>query len=237
MFIHLKQDLDVVPIDWIGCEEPPETSNQVHEALTEYGVRKEVQELLASVRTDLDSFSDVEAFALMTSGYRMTEHYLPNCEVLPLHTGEPGDWTFLAIERVLRDAPTTDPSYHRLVRLLGSAESRMFRVWSQSRVLLLATSLAGIGGLAMVGAWLIRAAAPSHQFTLNGWSLLAAIVLAIALAFPRVREHAGRISIGILSLVLWIPAWLHVLMFDRLFLKLGRVRSSEIAMARGAAEK
>jgi hypothetical protein len=99
MFIHLKQDLDVVPIDWIGCEEPPEASTQVHEALTEYGVRKEIQELLAGVRTDLDSFSDVEAFALMTSGYRMTSHYLPNCEVLPIHIHGADDWSFPAIER------------------------------------------------------------------------------------------------------------------------------------------
>ena len=83
MFIHLKQDLDVVAIDWFGCEQPPETLNRQSESLTEYGVRKEVQELLARIRTELDSFSDIEAFALMTSGYRMVEHYLPKIEVLP----------------------------------------------------------------------------------------------------------------------------------------------------------
>jgi hypothetical protein len=143
MFIHLKQDLDVVPVDWIGCEEPPEGSKRQNESLTEYGIRKEVQHLLASIRTDLDSFSEVEAFALMTSGYRMAEHYLPRIEVLPTNLRATTHWHFLAIEGVMRDANTTDHSYQRLVRLLQSAGSRMFRAWSQSRVLLLATALLG----------------------------------------------------------------------------------------------
>jgi predicted acylesterase/phospholipase RssA/tetratricopeptide (TPR) repeat protein len=89
MFIHLKRDLDVVPVDWIGCEEPRDSSIQEGAPLTEYGIRKEVQELLAGIRTDLDSFSDVEAYALMASGYRMTEYYLPKVEVLPSMAREP----------------------------------------------------------------------------------------------------------------------------------------------------
>jgi hypothetical protein len=75
-----------------------------------YGIRKEAQELVAGIRTDLDSFSEVEADALMTSGYRMTEHYLPKVEVLPTHRQEPWDWDFLAIERVLRDARPPTPA-------------------------------------------------------------------------------------------------------------------------------
>src|SRR6185503_15343191 len=78
MFVHLKEDLNVDPIDWIGCLDPFDASDDSRPAsrrgpLTRYGIAKDVQELLSGVRTDLDSFSDVEAFALMTSGYRMTE--------------------------------------------------------------------------------------------------------------------------------------------------------------------
>ncbi|WP_396604577.1 tetratricopeptide repeat-containing protein [Bradyrhizobium sp. YCK136] len=224
MFIHLKQDLDVVPVDWIGCEEPPDTSMQEHEPLTEYGIRKEVQELLAGIRTDLDSFSDVEAFALMTSGYRMTEHYLPKVEALPTDAHRAGDWNFLAIERVLRDANTTDASYKRLVRLLRSAGSRMFRIWSQSRVVLLGTLLLTIVGGALIGAWLFNIGDPSQfMVTVNGWALLAAIALAVPLASPWVREHVSRISIGLLGLVLWVPAQFHLLLVDRAFLWMGRL--------------
>jgi hypothetical protein len=146
MFIHVKRDLDVMPVDWIGCEEPPDSSIQKGAALTEYGIRKEVQELLAGMRTDLDSFSDVEVYALMASGYRRTEYYLPKVEVLPIHAkgaggGEATTWDFLSIESVMRRSKSTDTDYLHLVRLLRSTGSRMFRIWSQSRVLLLSTLL------------------------------------------------------------------------------------------------
>jgi predicted acylesterase/phospholipase RssA len=224
MFIHLKQDLDAIPVDWIGCEEPAEASAREDEPLTRYGVRKEVQALLAAIRTDLDSFSDVEAFALMTSGYRMAGHYLREVEVLPTHKSASGDWDFLAIERVLLNAKTTDAKYRRLLGLLRSASRRMFRVWSQSRALLLATALLGAGGLALVGAWVLRANDPSGgAVTVNGWAILAALILAGALAFSRFRQHAGRISVGLLALVLWVPAQLYLLLIDRLFLWMGRL--------------
>jgi predicted acylesterase/phospholipase RssA len=229
MFIHLKQDLDVVPVDWIGCEEPRERSSQKVGPLTEYGIRKEAQELLAGIRTDLDSFSEVEAYSLMTSGYRMTEHYLPEVEVLPTHGQEARrqvvwDWDFLAIESVLRHASTSDTSYQHLLRLLRSAGSRMFRIWSQSRVLLLATLLLAMVGIALVGSWLLNMSDPSRvTVTVNGSVVLTAIALAASLASPWFREHAGRISIGLLGLVLWIPAQFHLLVIDRVFLWLGKL--------------
>ena len=224
MFIHLKKDLDVVPVDWTGCEEPRENSRLVDDPLTEYGIRKEVQELLAGIRTDLDSFSEVEAYALMTSGYRMAEHYLPEVQVLPTRIQEVKEWEFLAIESVLRGARTSDKSYRRLLRLLRSAGSRMFRVWSQSRVLLLLTLLLAMVGIVLTGSWLVYEGGPSRvAVTINGWTILAAIILAIPLASPLIREHVGRISIGLLSLVLWIPAQFHLLVIDRVFLWMGRL--------------
>jgi len=47
--------------------------------LTQKGlkIRKDVQERLAAIRTDLDSFTDQEAYALMTSGYRKTRRSEP----------------------------------------------------------------------------------------------------------------------------------------------------------------
>jgi predicted acylesterase/phospholipase RssA/tetratricopeptide (TPR) repeat protein len=224
MFIHLKKDLDVVPVDWMGCEEPREDANQVDEPLTEYGIRKKVQELLAGIRTDLDSFSEVEAYALMTSGYRMTEHYLPQVQVLPTHLQDAGEWDFLAIESVLRGARTTDTSYRRLLRLLRSAGSRMFRIWSQSRVLLLITLLLAMVAIVLIGTWLVYESGPLRvAVTIDGWMILAAIILAIPLASPVIREHVGRISIGLLSLVLWIPALFHLAVIDRVFLRMGRL--------------
>lgn len=224
MFIHLKKDLDVVPIDWLGCEEPRDDSNQTDEPVTEYGIRKRVQELLAGIRTDLDSFSEVEAYALMASGYRMTEYYLPQVQVLPIHTQESVEWDFLAIESVLRDSMTSDKNYRYLLRLLGSAGSRMSRICSLCRVLPLIISLTAAAGIVLAAAWLIHNGGPATiNISVNGWVIPLLVVLVIPLASPSVREHAGRISMGILSLVLWIPAQFHLRVTDQIFLRMGRL--------------
>ena len=147
MFIHLKQDLDVEPIDWLGSEEPAEDNDpsRAQQSVTTYGVRKQIQELLAGIRTDLDSFSDVEACALMTSGYRMAEHFLPQVEVLPRRSTERVDWPFLEIQPAMTKANVnvTDPEYGQLVRLLETGGGRLFRAWRQSRPMLL-------GGLVVI---------------------------------------------------------------------------------------
>jgi hypothetical protein len=76
-FIHLKKDLEVHPVDWIGCEDSPYFGKERRSIdlkdETDYGILKEIQERLAAIRTDLDSFCDAEAYALMTSGYRMVD--------------------------------------------------------------------------------------------------------------------------------------------------------------------
>ena len=51
MFIHMKKDLDVDPVDWIGCEDPIDASDQARPSwkrddLTCYGIRKDVQGLI-----------------------------------------------------------------------------------------------------------------------------------------------------------------------------------------------
>ena len=224
MFLHLKRDLDVTPIDWKGSEEPPEEAGQPADALTEYGVRKKIQTLLAGIRTDLDSFSDVKAFALMSSGYRMAAFYLPQVEVLPKRPSPPVDWRFLTIDKVISGASTTDPRYLRVVKLLGSGGSRMFRIWQQSRALLLATSLLCVAAIVLIGALLIGENLLSEGFEVTGWRALIVLLVAIAMVVPTVREHVSRVSIGLLGFALCVPAWLGLLI-DRKFLDLGRVET------------
>ncbi|KJU84041.1 patatin family protein [Candidatus Magnetobacterium bavaricum] len=74
MFLHLKKDLEAHPLDWIGCELPSEKTTKKN--LTSYNINTEYQECLSNIRTDFDAFSEVEAHALMTSGYLMTETML-----------------------------------------------------------------------------------------------------------------------------------------------------------------
>ncbi|MBF0344787.1 MAG: patatin-like phospholipase family protein [Nitrospirae bacterium] len=100
LFLHLKKDLEAQPIDWIGCEPPSEEKKR--SVLTSYHINKEYQSCLANIRTDLDSFSDVEAFALMTSGYLMTETMLPkHIKEFSHKKVSRGNWRFLTLANEL----------------------------------------------------------------------------------------------------------------------------------------
>src|SRR5262249_43920032 len=71
-FLHLKKDLQARQLDWVDCKDPYEASPEVQaRRQTYYGIPYTVQARLAALRTDLDSFSEMEAQALMLSGYRM----------------------------------------------------------------------------------------------------------------------------------------------------------------------
>ena len=74
-YIHMKQGLRAASVDWQHCEDPSRDEDQLpggadQNPCTAYGVWKRHQEKLAAIRTDLDSFSDIEAAAFMASGYQ-----------------------------------------------------------------------------------------------------------------------------------------------------------------------
>ena len=231
MFIHLKKELEVELVDWVGSEEPPEHDSPP--ASTSYGIRKEVQKLLAGLRTDLDSFSDAEAFALMTSGYRMAERFLPEVTVLPARHHPGIEWPFLEIEEVMTRANTADHRYRRLIHLLSTGSCRLFRAWRQSRALLLAGGATALALLGLFATLVGRGLPPLMTITVDRLTLAMALVVAAAaiaaLMFPKVREHAGRAGIGLLGLVAWIPAQLHLQLIDPLFLKLGKLHGLHVS--------
>jgi hypothetical protein len=154
----------------------------------------------------------------------MAAFYLPQVEVLPKRPSPPVDWRFLTIDKVISGASTTDPRYLRVVKLLGSGGSRMFRIWQQSRALLLATSLLCVAAIVLIGALLIGENLLSEGFEVTGWRALIVLLVAIAMVVPTVREHVSRVSIGLLGFALCVPAWLGLLI-DRKFLDLGRVET------------
>src|SRR5262249_2125828 len=75
-FVHLKSELPADDVDWVNCEDP--TPARPREPAT-YGVDHQIQRYLSGIRTDLDSFSEVEASALMASGYLMASTELERC--------------------------------------------------------------------------------------------------------------------------------------------------------------
>jgi hypothetical protein len=92
-YIHLKKGLQAPTVDWLKCEDPSDFKTPPVE--TEYGIRYDVQRLLAAIRTDLDSFSWLEADALMLSGYRMTALEWAKCLAnFPVSHEQPSAWEF-----------------------------------------------------------------------------------------------------------------------------------------------
>jgi predicted acylesterase/phospholipase RssA len=133
MFVHLKGDLDVDPVDWIDCLDPYDPCEDVRplwrrDRYTRYGIGKDVQQLLSALRTDLDSFSEAEAYALMTSGYRMTEYQFKEgkCVEEFYQPEENEEWKFLGIEEFMRGSGKGN---EYLKTLLRAGNSLAFKVW------------------------------------------------------------------------------------------------------------
>jgi hypothetical protein len=105
-----------------------------HDRYTRYGIAKDVQQLLSALRTDLDSFSEAEAYALMTSGYRMTEFQIKqeNCVAEFFEPPQSKSWKFLEIEDYMRGSGKGNKY---LKKLLTAGSSSAFKVWQIDPVL------------------------------------------------------------------------------------------------------
>ena len=157
-FVHLKRGLVVDPVDWKGCPDPyPSAIDEIAEAnggptMLPYGIPAKIQRRLAAIRTDLDSFCDAEAHALMLSGYRMADHDL--AQSLPFMIPEEDvrvEWEFLAIEPVLREAAESPAT--PMARILEAAPARAFRVWKLIPSLNIVTLLLTAGVMFALWRW------------------------------------------------------------------------------------
>jgi hypothetical protein len=237
MFIHLKKDLQVKSLDWIDCPDPQDSYGQ-DLPLTTYGINKKAQERMAAIRTDLDSFSDAEAKALMISGYRMTGKELARrMPELDKADGTTVEWEFMKFDQSLTRTDAPAP----LLKLLSVAASLAFKIWRlwpplSAFAITLGVALLGLFGWFCWKNW--RAPIVSFDFGEPGatpfqWTWgEAAIIVAIIMAFGllpafarnilRIRDYrktAYEITVGlVMGLVGWIPAQLHLRVFDKLYL-------------------
>ena len=246
MFVHLKKDLDVDPVDWVNCDDPYDASDEARSRLrrgelTSYGIRKDVQRHLAAVRTDLDSFSDVEAWALMTSGYRMTQHEFPatitGFDEPAASITEP--WRFLAVEPPMQRRKGIDAAHEHLMKLLGVSNVVAFKVWKLSPALRIARNialvLAGLAYLALC--WRLVSfdtvwhtiEFPQRYLGVFGLALAAIVAVLIIvrkLRFPGMRIGSAivRTATGLgIGLVGWAAGRIHLAFFDPLYLRSGKV--------------
>jgi predicted acylesterase/phospholipase RssA len=230
MFIHLKKDLPSKPVPWIDREDQQDDKesiqNESNGLLTPYGIRKDVQELLAAIRTDLDSFSHIEAYALMTSGYRMTEHEFPRS----LQRSSPSPvferWGFLDIEEAMKRREGAA----ELKPFLGISSELFLKVWRLAPHHLQVAALTPIVLLVLGFLWACWQWASFPLLTLGmiGTTLIILIVGAVIgktlLRVVYFRQTLVRICLGIgLSLFASLFARLHLKFFDPWYLRLGHI--------------
>jgi NTE family protein len=72
-FMDLRKGLSIREISWVNEENKSAEQDKVIPSQTElFGISSKVQEKLARMRTDLDAFTEVEAYSLMRDGYLMS---------------------------------------------------------------------------------------------------------------------------------------------------------------------
>lgn len=229
IYLHLKKDLEVDPKDWIGCKEPHDIPGKARpderfESDTSYGIPKDIQEKIAGIRTDLDSFSDKEAFALMTSGYRMAEkEFEHQFENLSKGIGTTPDWHFLQVEDSIKDK-VKSPDMKRHLKVAGNTALKIWLLSKPLKVIGIIISLAAV--IAFIAASFKWPSFPLITLGMIGTALLFFIIgLFVGKTVLRIvnfRNTLSQIAIGIsMALVGWLLARLHLHVFDRWFLRFG----------------
>lgn len=229
MFMHLRKDLDASALDWRECQDRVDASDQAQPAArrgvnTSYVLSKEIQRLLSGIRTDLDSFTELEAYALMASGYHQTDvdlRQLPDTAGLARQARA---WDFLQVMPVL----TPGKGYDEVRRFLRIGSQIGGKVWCQDRLLM------AFGVLVLVGAAAagLRWCWVHREMTLLTVGSLCALagVIALGVVLPHVtrlvryqktvRDAGLRALAGV---VLALGFKLHLWLLDRRFLSLGRL--------------
>ena len=228
MFIHLKMDLNVEVVDWIHCEDPAEKDcNDEQNKITSYNIRKDLQTYLAAIRTDLDSFNDTEAYALMCSGYQMAKRYFPEYIKVSLKETK-HSWSFLtSMEDNLKSFDLNEKS----IKILEVAKSQTFKVWQLSIALkIISKILKVIGVIVLLGLLVGGIFYWGDQTILTVGKVCVIILFIIAGLFVskwiinalRFKQTLMQFAIKLsLISVGSIIAFIHLKVFDKIYLKMG----------------
>jgi predicted acylesterase/phospholipase RssA len=234
VLLHLKKDLVQPEKTWIGGSNKPDQI-LVANGQTDYGVDRRVQALLAEIRTDLDSFTEVEAYSLMGSGYLMAEKEFDDGLTKKITSTSKAeqtsnlDWRFLQAKKYLQ-APDQSKKY---LKQLEAGKSLFFKALQ----LVPALKVASIILLITVGVglayflWVNRLKpVPMPSATKTYGSLaLAILILAIGM-IPQVKaiqkarnffkDLIKKLFIAVFG---FIVVWFQLIFIDPLFLRQGRI--------------
>jgi predicted acylesterase/phospholipase RssA len=223
LYVHLKEDLAGEPVDWLGSDDlSPQTKP---DDVTPYGMRRDVQALLAGIRTDLDSFSDCEADALMLSGYLMARAGFANCiQNFPVSSQPEAQWRFRAIEPIATSTTKTK-AVEQLLRALEIAAGIWGKPYRASR------PLGAIGKACLLllfaaGTWFTiwhwNTALPG---SLGHWLVAIAVVIGLRAALTKFLRYRNPYLQVVASLFMCLAGWfillVHLRVAEPLYLRVG----------------
>jgi hypothetical protein len=189
----------------------------------------------------------VEAYALMTSAYRMTEHAFAEGKCVEgFDSGAaPVRWEFLAVEGGMKGV---GKSYQYLKRLLGVSNTLAFKIWKlrkglQVAAVALALLILALGiwaALAFYDSVLVEAitvgAISMFVITLALTALGTALVGKKLMRVIRLRETLIRVAVGFgVGIFGWVAAAIHLLFFDPMFLREGSAENYRQRLSRADA--
>ena len=181
---------------------------------------------LSHIRTDLDSFTDQEADALMYYGYRLVSEPWPD-------SAARADWRFLRIQDLLRD----EAQRQVLLKYLGVGSRQFFKVFFLGQRLPYVIVLAALMVPLSAGAFVLSFL-PWWVSALLGLGLLSSVAYS---QNARINQYLNRVErlrrvrrrlakamapLGIptlLGLSVATAARVYLSIFDRLFLHYGRI--------------
>ncbi len=240
-FVHLKSELPIDDIDWVRCDDP--TAAQPRKP-TSYRIDHQIQRYLSEIRTDLDSFSDVEACALMASGYAMARRQI---EQLNERDGARGDacpwggfdasapserrrWRFLDLDAKMAVAPdANDIVREDLAHQLRAGRDLFFKQIKLTPWLVTALMVLGVVAIGVI-LWIVSRNADGvwQWLTQSEWkaSYLAIAVAigatAVAVAIPRVRVWCVESFFAIVGAL--AANFFFAFGLNRMFLRRGRLQ-------------
>ena len=231
LLMHLTKGLPSKVIDWYPCDDKyefilDETDEQ--NDLTPYEIRKTVQACLAKVRTDLDSFHQTEAFALMYAGYKMTNYELAKGKASQFTHLEPANSSGWQFERI--SVSHNEPEKNlRLIKTLDASETLFGKLFTLSPVFKW-SFYASVAALAVLVLWLIGIDLNALVAGImnNKLPLGVALLLLLDLYFLRRKALSAYllrfvVGIPVMVVLLWPIFWLSKAAFNRYYLYLGRV--------------
>ena len=114
-FLSLREGLGIQQIGWFDNQNVQTPDIPIVPTSLNFGVDPAVQDGLSRMRTDLDAFTEVEAYSLMLDAYLMSKNELTNFKNNTNHSiirnsdslPPNKNWTFLGIEKWMKN-PTPD---------------------------------------------------------------------------------------------------------------------------------